>query len=115
MYIFKDLFTGRRLSSFQLAPNACTDDELCADTYPMKVAGGVILEFTGKYEVRKEGEVQLAGANASAEGEDQEDGGSEENVRHIFAHAQQCNGCSGGAWHRHRAQSPIGRYDVGVR
>jgi len=65
MKIFKDLFT---------------DDELCADTYPMKIADNVIIEFTGKYEVRKAGEVQLAGANASAEGEDQEDGGSEENV-----------------------------------
>jgi len=58
MRIYKDIFT---------------DDELCADTYPMKVDNGVILEFTGKYVVRKEGEIVLAGSNASAEGEDADD------------------------------------------
>lgn len=38
----------------------------------MKVSDGVILEFTGKYTVRKEGEIQIEGFNASAEGEEEE-------------------------------------------
>ncbi len=43
----------------------------------MKVVNDVVLEFTGKYEVRKEGEIQLAGSNPSAEEADE---GTEENV-----------------------------------
>ena len=62
MLIYKDIFTG---------------DELSSDTYPTKVVDDVMIEFTVKYEVRKEGQIQLAGANASAEGEDADDGDDE--------------------------------------
>jgi hypothetical protein len=62
MLIYKDIFTG---------------DELCSDTFPVKEVDGVILEFTGKHVQRKEGDVKLDGANASAEEEAE---GFEENV-----------------------------------
>merc|ERR1711936_712182 len=52
MKIYKDVFSG---------------DELFSDTYPMKLVDDCIYEVYGKHEVRKLGEVQLEGSNASAE------------------------------------------------
>ncbi|KRZ08624.1 Translationally-controlled tumor -like protein, partial [Trichinella zimbabwensis] len=52
MIIYRDLFSG---------------DELCSDTFPMKLVNDVVFEFTGKHVVRKLGEVTLEGANPSAE------------------------------------------------
>jgi len=60
--------------------DAFTEDELCSDSYPMKLVDGLVYEFKGKYEVRKEGEVVLAGSNPSAEGEDADEG-SDDNVQ----------------------------------
>lgn len=57
-----------------------TEDELCSDSFPMKLVNGLIWEFKGRHVVRKEGEVVLAGANPSAEGEDVDDGGADEHV-----------------------------------
>ncbi|KAL1244334.1 Translationally-controlled tumor protein [Trichinella spiralis] len=59
MIIYRDLFSG---------------DELCSDTFPMKVVNDVVFEFTGKHVVRKLGEVTLEGANPSAEEFDEADG-----------------------------------------
>jgi hypothetical protein len=50
-------------------------DEIFTDTYKMKLVDEVMYEISGKLVQRKEGEIILAGANASAEGEDAEDGG----------------------------------------
>ncbi len=58
MKIYKDVFSN---------------DELFSDTYKIELVDGVLYEVTGKYETRKQGEVVLEGANASAEG----DGGDE--------------------------------------
>merc|ERR1712071_348054 len=52
MIIYKDIFTG---------------DEMFSDSYPMKVVDGVMYEFTGKYISVKHGDIQLDGANPSAE------------------------------------------------
>merc|ERR1712032_395636 len=52
MKIYKDVFSG---------------DELFSDTYPMKLVDDCIYEVYGKHEVRKLGDVQLEGSNASAE------------------------------------------------
>lgn len=52
MLIYQDIFTG---------------DELCSDSFPTKLVDDVILEFRGKYVVRKEGDLKLEGANPSAE------------------------------------------------
>jgi len=52
MIIYKDIFT---------------QDELASDTYPTQLVDDLIFEFKGKYEVRKEGEIVLAGSNPSAE------------------------------------------------
>merc|ERR1711913_41696 len=52
MKIFKDVFSG---------------DELFSDTYKVTLKDNVMYEVVGKYETRKEGEVVLAGANASEE------------------------------------------------
>merc|ERR1712001_685588 len=41
--------------------------ELFSDTYPMKLVDDCIYEVYGKHEVRKIGDVQLEGSNASAE------------------------------------------------
>jgi len=60
--IYQDIFTG---------------DELCSDSFPVKVVDDVIYEFKGKHCVRKEGELRLEGANASAEEMDE---GTEEAV-----------------------------------
>nr|P90697.1 RecName: Full=Translationally-controlled tumor protein homolog; Short=TCTP; AltName: Full=TPH-1 [Brugia malayi]AAC47622.1 tumor protein homolog [Brugia malayi] len=62
MLIFKDAFT---------------DDELASDSFPMKLVDGLIWEFKGRQVVRREGEIQLAGANPSAEGEDGDEGSEE--------------------------------------
>merc|ERR1711935_72866 len=59
MKIYKDVFSG---------------DELFSDTYPMKLVDDCIYEVYGKHETRTEGEVKLAGSNASAEGEDAGEG-----------------------------------------
>merc|ERR1712126_557340 len=56
MYLYKDVFSG---------------DELFSDTYPIKLVDDCLYEVTGKHEVRTEGEVQLEGANASAEEADE--------------------------------------------
>ena len=78
MRIYKDIFTGASSVYISTADcEICADDEMTADTYPMKIADDVILECTGKYEVRKQGEIVLAGANASAEGDDEDDGTDE--------------------------------------
>ena len=59
MKIFKDVFSG---------------DELFSDTYPIKLVEDCIYEVTGKHETRTEGEIQLEGSNASAEGADADEG-----------------------------------------
>jgi len=64
MKIWKDIITG---------------DEMFSDTYKIKLVDEVIYEVTGKLEQRRAGEIVLAGANPSAEGEDA-DGGSEAGV-----------------------------------
>jgi len=56
MKIFKDVFSG---------------DELFSDTYKMTCVSDCLYEVVGKYETRKEGEVVLAGSNASAEEADE--------------------------------------------
>eukprot|EP00092_Neocalanus_flemingeri_P041484 GFUD01045171.1.p1 GENE.GFUD01045171.1~~GFUD01045171.1.p1 ORF type:complete len:173 (-),score=66.64 GFUD01045171.1:348-866(-) len=61
MKIYKDVFSG---------------DELFSDTYPMKLVDGCMYEIYGKHITRCEGEVKLAGSNASAEEADE---GSESN------------------------------------
>ncbi|TKR94957.1 hypothetical protein L596_009183 [Steinernema carpocapsae] len=68
MLIFKDAFT---------------DDELCSDSFPMKLVDGLVWEFKGRQVVRKEGEVMLAGSNPSAEGEDGDEGSDEHVERGI--------------------------------
>merc|ERR1712088_1141066 len=52
MKIYKDVFSG---------------DELFSVTYPMKLVDDCIYEVYGKHEVRRIGDVQLEGSNASAE------------------------------------------------
>jgi len=52
MKIWKDIFSG---------------DEMFSDTYRMKLEQGVVWEVVGKWETRTQDEVQLEGANASAE------------------------------------------------
>lgn len=54
MIIYKDIFT---------------EDELASDACKMKLVDGVVLEFEGKFVKREEGDIQLAGSNASAEEE----------------------------------------------
>lgn len=61
----------------------CSDDELCSDSFPMKLVDGLIWEFKGKQVVRKEGDIVLAGANPSAEGEDVDEGTEEHIERGI--------------------------------
>ncbi|KAH7724741.1 Translationally controlled tumor protein [Aphelenchoides avenae] len=68
MLIYKDIFT---------------EDELCSDSFPMKLVDGLIFEFKGKHVVRKEGGIVLDGANPSAEGEDADDGDEEHVERGI--------------------------------
>merc|ERR1712121_250237 len=56
MKIYKDVFSG---------------DELFSDTYPIKLVDDVLFEVTGKHVSRVLGDVQLEGANASAEEADE--------------------------------------------
>jgi len=62
MLIYKDIFSG---------------DELCSDSFPMKLVDGVVYEFTGKFVSRKAGDVVLAGSNPSEEDPDDVGGGDE--------------------------------------
>ena len=56
MKIYKDVFSG---------------DELFSDTYKMKLIDDCLYEVYGKHITRTEGEIQLAGSNASAEEADE--------------------------------------------
>jgi len=56
MRVFKDLLTN---------------DEMFTDAYKYKLVDEVIYEVVGRYETRKDGEVQLAGSNPSAEEADE--------------------------------------------
>ncbi|KAH8417267.1 hypothetical protein KR222_007619 [Zaprionus bogoriensis] len=56
MKIFKDIITG---------------DEMFADTYKLKLVDEVIYEVQGKLVSRSDGDIQLAGANPSAEEADE--------------------------------------------
>jgi len=56
MKIYKDVFSG---------------DELFSDTYPMKLVDDCMYEVYGKHETRTEGEIVMAGSNASAEEADE--------------------------------------------
>jgi len=60
-----------------------SDDELASDSFPMKLVDNLIYEFKGRQVVRKEGEIILAGANPSAEGEDGDEGSDEHVERGI--------------------------------
>jgi len=62
MLIYKDIFSG---------------DELCSDSFPMKLVDGVVYEFTGKFVSRKAGDIVLAGSNPSEEDPDEVGGGDE--------------------------------------
>jgi len=62
MLIYKDIFSG---------------DELCSDSFPMKLVDGVIYEFTGKFVTRKDDNLVLSGANPSTEESDEGAGGEE--------------------------------------
>merc|ERR1712233_235710 len=65
MKIFKDVFSG---------------DELFSDTYPIKLVEDCLYEVTGKHISRTEGDIQLEGSNASAEGADGDEGGEASTV-----------------------------------
>merc|ERR1712227_997614 len=65
MKIYKDVFSG---------------DELFSDTYPIKVVDDCLYEVTGKHITRTEGDIQLEGANASAEGADGDEGADASSV-----------------------------------
>nr|AGT28482.1 translationally controlled tumor protein [Pseudodiaptomus annandalei] len=56
MKIFKDVFSG---------------DELFSDTYRLKLVDDCVYEVYGKHITRTEGDIQLDGANASAEEADE--------------------------------------------
>merc|ERR1711931_402242 len=56
MKIFKDIFSG---------------DEMFSDTYKITEVKGVVYEVVGKWETRKSDDIQLEGANASAEEADE--------------------------------------------
>merc|ERR1711937_785035 len=74
MKIYKDVFSG---------------DELFSDTYPIKVVDDVLYEVTGKHITRTQGDIQLEGSNASAEGADGDEGtesSSESGVDIILNH-----------------------------
>uniref|UniRef100_A0A0N4ZGL0 Translationally-controlled tumor protein homolog n=1 Tax=Parastrongyloides trichosuri TaxID=131310 RepID=A0A0N4ZGL0_PARTI len=58
--------------------DAFSEDELCSDSFPMKLVDDFVYEFKGKHVVRREGDIVLDGANPSAE--DEMDEGSEEHV-----------------------------------
>jgi len=52
MKIYKDIFSG---------------DEMFSDTYKITLVKDCVYEVVGKWETRKEGDIQLEGSNASAE------------------------------------------------
>lgn len=56
MRIYKDIFTG---------------DEMFSDTYKIKLVNEVMYEVTGKLISRKHDDIQLTGANPSAEEADE--------------------------------------------
>lgn len=62
MKIYKDIFTG---------------DEMFSDTYKIKLIDNVLYEVYGKLVSRKEGDIQLAGSNPSAEEGDE---GTDEHI-----------------------------------
>ncbi|ENN77227.1 translationally-controlled tumor protein homolog isoform X1 [Dendroctonus ponderosae] len=75
MRIYKDKFTG---------------DEMFSDTYKIKLVDGVIYEVYGKHVTRKNGEIQLAGANPSAEEADEgTEEGAESGVDIVLNHRLQ--------------------------
>merc|ERR1711962_1914765 len=65
MKIYKDVFSG---------------DELFSDTYPMKLVDDCLYEVYGKHISRTEGDIQLEGSNASAEGAYADEGGDASTV-----------------------------------
>ena len=62
MRIYKDIFTG---------------DEMFSDTYKMKLIDEVMYEVTGRLIQRKQGDIEIAGFNPSAEEENE---GTDDNV-----------------------------------
>ncbi|GLV38928.1 Translationally controlled tumor protein [Carabus blaptoides fortunei] len=60
MRIYKDIFTG---------------DEMFSDTYKMKLVDEVVYEVTGRLVQRKQGDIEIAGFNPSAE--EEQEGNSE--------------------------------------
>jgi len=62
MLIYRDIFSK---------------DELCSDSFPMKLVDDVVYEFTGKFVSRKHGDVVLAGSNPSEEEPTEEGGGDD--------------------------------------
>ncbi|VDK42439.1 unnamed protein product [Anisakis simplex] len=76
MLIFKDAFTA--IYCFLIKKGYISDDELCSDSFPMKLVDDLIWEFKGKHVIRKEGEIMLPGANPSAE--EGEENGEEEHI-----------------------------------
>nr|ACO10952.1 Translationally-controlled tumor protein homolog [Caligus rogercresseyi] len=72
MKIFKDIITN---------------DEVLSDTYKLKLIDDCLYEVYGKYETRRDGEVVLAGANASAEEESEScEAGSTSGVDVVLNH-----------------------------
>merc|ERR1739848_232296 len=72
MKIYEDVFSG---------------DEMFSDTYPIKLVHDCLWEVTGKHISRTQDEIQLAGANASAEEADEgTDTASESGVDVILNH-----------------------------
>lgn len=72
MKVYEDVFTG---------------DEMFSDTYPLKLVNDVLYEVTGKHISRTQDDIQLAGANASAEEADEgTDSASESGVDVILNH-----------------------------
>merc|ERR1712077_67370 len=72
MKIFEDVFTG---------------DEMFSDTYPMKLVSDCLWEVTGKHISRTQDDIQLAGANASAEEADEgTDAASESGIDVVLNH-----------------------------
>merc|ERR1712110_1195175 len=72
MKIYEDVFSG---------------DEMFSDTYPIKLVKDCMWEITGKHISRTQDDIQLAGANASAEEADEgTDAASESGVDVILNH-----------------------------
>merc|ERR1711881_162217 len=72
MKIYEDVFTG---------------DEMFSDTYPIKLVNDCMGEVTGKHISRTQDDIQLAGANASAEEADEgTDAASESGIDVVLNH-----------------------------